>query len=99
MTATRQHLSQAIIDAGRFLYGRGWSPATSSNYSARLTSSEALLTVSGKHKGQLTMDDLLAVDMEGAAWRKARNRRPKPCCTPSFIAGSPRLVLCCIPTP
>lgn len=65
MTAIREHLSQAIIDAGRFLYGRGWSPATSSNYSARLTCSEALLTVSGKHKGQLTVDDLLAVDMEG----------------------------------
>lgn len=65
MTAIREHLSQAIIDAGRFLYGRGWSPATSSNYSARLAHSEALLTVSGKHKGQLTMDDLLAVDMQG----------------------------------
>ena len=65
MTATREHLSQAIIDAGRFLYGRGWSPATSSNYSARLSSAEALLTVSGKHKGQLTPDDLLAVDMDG----------------------------------
>lgn len=65
MTANREHLSQAIIDAGRFLYGRGWSPATSSNYSARLTRGEALLTVSGKHKGLLTMDDLLAVDMDG----------------------------------
>lgn len=65
MTAIREHLSQALIDAGRFLYGRGWSPATSSNYSARLTHSEALLTVSGKHKGQLTTDDLLAVDMQG----------------------------------
>jgi len=65
MTATREHLSQAIIDAGRFLYDRGWSPATSSNYSARLSRAEALLTVSGKHKGQLTPDDLLAVDMGG----------------------------------
>jgi methylthioribulose-1-phosphate dehydratase len=72
MTATRQQLSQAIIDAGRFLYGRGWSPATSSNYSARLTSSEALLTVSGKHKGQLTMDDLLAVDMEGRSLEEGK---------------------------
>ncbi len=65
MTATREHLAQAIIDAGRFLYDRGWSPATSSNYSARLNSSELLLTVSGKHKGQLTPDELLAVDMSG----------------------------------
>ncbi len=65
MTATREHLSQALIGAGRFLYGRGWSPATSSNYSARLTSSEILLTVSGRHKGQLAPDDLLAVDLLG----------------------------------
>lgn len=67
MTASRDTLSQAIIDAGRFLYSRGWSPATSSNYSARLTSSEVLLTVSGKHKGELTSADLLAVDMQGAS--------------------------------
>ena len=65
MTATREQLSQAIIEAGQFLYGRGWSPATSSNYSARLTSAEVLLTVSGKHKGQLGLNDLLAVDMNG----------------------------------
>ena len=65
MTATREQLSQAIIEAGQFLYGRGWSPATSSNYSTRLTSAEVLLTVSGKHKGQLGLNDLLAVDMSG----------------------------------
>ena len=52
MSLTREHLAQEIIDAGRFLYGRGWSPATSSNYSTRLSPTEALLTVSGKHKGQ-----------------------------------------------
>lgn len=72
MTATREQLSRAIIDAGRFLYGRGWSPATSSNYSARLTSAEALLTVSGKHKGELGMDDLLAVDMDGASLEEGK---------------------------
>lgn len=72
MTATREQLSRAIIDAGRFLYGRGWSPATSSNYSARLTSAEALLTVSGKHKGELGMDDLLAVDMQGASLEEGK---------------------------
>lgn len=65
MTATREHLAQAIIEAGRFLYGRGWSPATSSNYSARLNSAEVLLTVSGKHKGELGPDDVLATDLAG----------------------------------
>lgn len=65
MSLTREQLAQEIIDAGRFLYGRGWSPATSSNYSARLSSTEALLTVSGKHKGQLGVDDVLATDLAG----------------------------------
>jgi methylthioribulose-1-phosphate dehydratase len=72
MTANREDLSQAIIDAGRLLYGRGWSPATSSNYSARLTSAEVLLTVSGKHKGRLTTDDLLAVDMNGRSLEEGK---------------------------
>lgn len=65
MSLTREHLSLEIIEAGRFLYGRGWSPATSSNYSARLSTTEALLTVSGKHKGQLGIDDVLATDLSG----------------------------------
>ncbi|WP_347927704.1 methylthioribulose 1-phosphate dehydratase [Pseudomonas helvetica] len=67
MSLTREQLAQQIIDAGRFLYGRGWSPATSSNYSTRLSATEALLTVSGKHKGQLGMDDVLATDMSGSS--------------------------------
>lgn len=65
MTDKRALLTRQIIDAGRFLYGRGWSPATSSNYSARLDADRALLTVSGKHKGQLGEDDVLATDLAG----------------------------------
>lgn len=65
MSLTREHLSLEIIEAGRFLYARGWSPATSSNYSTRLSASQALLTVSGKHKGQLGPDDVLATDLAG----------------------------------
>ncbi|THG81298.1 methylthioribulose 1-phosphate dehydratase [Pseudomonas sp. A-1] len=65
MTDKRELLTRQIIEAGRFLYGRGWSPATSSNYSARLAADQALLTVSGKHKGQLTENDVLATDLAG----------------------------------
>ena len=56
-----------IIDAGRFLYERGWVPATSGNFSARLDDQWAALTASGKHKGRLTRDDILVVDMQGRA--------------------------------
>ncbi|MDB6143450.1 MAG: methylthioribulose-phosphate dehydratase [Pseudomonas sp.] len=62
---TREQLAQEIIEAGRFLYSRGWSPATSSNYSTRLSANTALLTASGKHKGQLGQDDVLVTDLSG----------------------------------
>jgi methylthioribulose-1-phosphate dehydratase len=62
---SREALAREIIEAGQFLYARGWSPATSSNYSVRLSASEALLTVSGRHKGQLGVDDVLTTDLAG----------------------------------
>ena len=64
MTFTCEQLTEQIIQAGQFLYARGWSPATSSNYSARLSAKQVLLTVSGKHKGQLGVDDILATDLQ-----------------------------------
>ena len=60
-----QHIN-ALIEAGRFLYQQGWSPATSSNYSHRLENDRALITVSGKHKGKLAESDFLIVNLDGA---------------------------------
>lgn len=57
--------AQALIDAGSFLYGKGWSPATSSNYSARIDAEHVAITVSGRHKGQLKPGDIMMVDLEG----------------------------------
>ena len=57
--------AQSIVDAGRFLYDRGWSPATSSNYSARIDSDHVAITVSGLHKGQLAAGDVMVVDLNG----------------------------------
>lgn len=54
-----------IVDAGRFLYQRGWSPATSSNYSARVDDQHIAITVSGRHKGQLGAGDVMVVDLAG----------------------------------
>lgn len=54
-----------IIRAGKFLYSRGWSPATSSNYSARVDQSSIAITVSGKHKGELSDGDIMLVDLAG----------------------------------
>ena len=62
---TSDPLVQQIIEAGQFLYAQGWSPATSSNYSHRIDQAQALLTVSGKHKGRLTAEDVLRVNWQG----------------------------------
>ncbi len=58
-------VAESIVDAGRFLYGRGWSPATSSNYSARIDSGHIAITVSGRHKGQLAAGDVMVIDLQG----------------------------------
>lgn len=57
--------AQSLIDAGRFLYANGWSPATSSNYSARVDAEHIAITVSGRHKGQLGAGDIMVVDLKG----------------------------------
>lgn len=59
--------ARAIVEAGQFLYSQGWSPATSSNYSARIGDSHIAITVSGKHKGRLAAGDVMVVDLEGRA--------------------------------
>jgi methylthioribulose-1-phosphate dehydratase len=64
-TATLRIKSEEIIDAGRFLYKKGWVPATSGNFSVRVNELEALITSSGKHKGALTAEDLLRIDLQG----------------------------------
>lgn len=97
MSLTREHLAQEIIDAGRFLYGRGWSPATSSNYSTRLSPTEALLTVSGKHKGQLGPMMCWPPTCPATAWSQARSRPLKPCCTLNSTAGARKSARCCTP--
>lgn len=55
----------ALIEAGRRLDARGWAPATSGNYSARLDDGSIALTISGRHKGRLTADGIMRVDLDG----------------------------------
>lgn len=51
------------------MHRRGWSLATSSNYSVRLSEDplRLLVTASGKHKDRLTTDDFVLIDEAGAA--------------------------------
>lgn len=54
-----------LIEAGRSLYARNMVPATSGNFSARLSSGELAITVSGSHKGRLSDTDIMRVDANG----------------------------------
>jgi methylthioribulose-1-phosphate dehydratase len=60
-----QQRARELIEAGRLIHGRGWAPATSGNFSARLSDGRIAITVSGKHKGQLAPDDIMLIDAEG----------------------------------
>ena len=57
--------ASSIVEAGSFLFERGWSPATSSNYSARIDSDHVAITVSGRHKGRLETGDVMVVGLDG----------------------------------
>ena len=56
-----------IADAGRELGALGWTPATSSNFSMRLDAGHAAVTISGRDKGRLGIDDIMVVDLAGNA--------------------------------
>ena len=60
-----QRCAEEIIHTGKKLYQRGWTPATSSNFSARLDQHYCAITVSGKDKGNLSLDDVMVVDLAG----------------------------------
>ncbi|MEU3774627.1 S-methyl-5-thioribose-1-phosphate isomerase [Streptomyces sp. NPDC032472] len=62
--ATRQRLGAELARFSRQLYERGWMPGTSGNLSVRLPggSGQALITASGRDKGDLTAADTVLVD-------------------------------------
>ncbi len=68
-----ERCAERIITASRDIYSRGWSPATSSNYSVRVDADCCAITVSGKHKGELGLRDVMAVDLQG---RPLMDRKP-----------------------
>lgn len=57
--------AQQLVEAGRRLHDQGWVPATSGNFSARVDDGVLAITVSGRHKGELTTADIMAIDYDG----------------------------------
>lgn len=59
------HCAGEIIVNVRELSARGWTPATSSNFSQRLDEHHVAITVSGRDKGRLVESDIMVVDVDG----------------------------------
>jgi methylthioribulose-1-phosphate dehydratase len=59
--------AQCIARMARELASKGWTPATSSNFSMRVDADHAAITVSGRDKGKLGPDDIMLIDLDGNA--------------------------------
>jgi len=59
-----ERASAAVIEAGRRAATRGWVPATSGNFSARIDDTTIAITRSGTDKGALRSNDILVVDLD-----------------------------------
>jgi methylthioribulose-1-phosphate dehydratase len=62
-----------LVEVGRAFDARGWVPATSGNFSARLGDGRIAVTVSSRHKGRLGAADIMTVDEAG---RSLDGQRP-----------------------
>ncbi len=65
VTYSLPEAARAIVATGRWFDSKGWAPATSGNYSCRLNDGSFAVTVSGRHKGRLTDDDVMRVTSAG----------------------------------
>jgi methylthioribulose-1-phosphate dehydratase len=63
--ARLRQVAGEIVSTAHELAARGWTPATSSNFSMRLDEAHAAITVSGLDKGRLTEDGVMVVDLDG----------------------------------
>jgi methylthioribulose-1-phosphate dehydratase len=58
-------IGKQLVDIGRFMHVKGWVPATSGNFSARLSNGNIAITSSGVHKGKMTPRDIMLLNAEG----------------------------------
>ncbi len=59
------NLAKDLINLSKFCADQDLVPATSGNFSARISAQEVLITASGKDKANLTEADFLIVDLAG----------------------------------
>ena len=57
-------VANAVAEMGAFAAARGWVPATSGNFSARVDSGHIAITRSGADKGRLSAADIVLVGLD-----------------------------------
>lgn len=70
MDTGRMNLPDArtrLVAVAHETHARGWVPATSGNFSARLANGDIAITVSGKDKGKLASGDVMRISVDGKA--------------------------------
>ena len=73
MNSTFEESARELVEAGRALYEQGMVPATSGNFSVRIAEDRIAITVTGRHKGQLNISDIMQID---ACGQSSDGRRP-----------------------
>jgi methylthioribulose-1-phosphate dehydratase len=63
--ATEEKAVAEVIALAKRAADRGWTPATSGNFSARVDGARAAVTLSGRDKGALQPRDILVTPIEG----------------------------------
>jgi len=71
-----EQLAEELGAIARLFGSRGWTPATSSNFSVRLDGNHCAVTISGRDKTRLTADDLMVVNLAGEAVDGPTGARP-----------------------
>jgi methylthioribulose-1-phosphate dehydratase len=61
----------ALLELARMAHARGWTYATSGNFSCRLSGGRIAVTASSRDKGRLTLEDLVLLDESGVALDKS----------------------------
>lgn len=69
-----EHCAAELATNVRELAARGWTPATSSNFSMRMDGAHVAITASGGDKGRLDTSGIMVVDLDGGA--VGSERRP-----------------------
>lgn len=71
-----EQLAGELAAVARLFGERGWTPATSSNFSVRLGPDRCAVTISGRDKTRLTAGDLMQVDLAGHPLAAPADARP-----------------------